>query len=259
VTFPEYGRDAAVDATDLPAYANGMRYVSKGGRERVKFSDPDASWGHRSAVSTRKGGGFFGYRAHLVTCARTGLPMVWRVETAKTHESKVAPRLLEAARSRGFTMETVSMDKGYDYAFMYEACEAIGALPVIPIRETTAVREGAADRPVCEHGAWLYKGTDYQRKGTKWRCPTGRCQPKSTWLPPSRYHPLIPRDTNRYRNLRAGRAAVERCVGRLKNEYGLTPLRVRSQERVALHLDLCTLALLASALARSRTPALLAA
>ena len=42
---PEFGRDLAIDASDLPAYAKGQRYVSKGGRERERFSDPDASWG----------------------------------------------------------------------------------------------------------------------------------------------------------------------------------------------------------------------
>lgn len=35
------------------------------GPERQAYSDPDASWGHRSAVSTRKGGGFYGYRRCL--------------------------------------------------------------------------------------------------------------------------------------------------------------------------------------------------
>jgi hypothetical protein len=30
---PEFGRDLAIDASDLPAYANGQRYVSKGGRD----------------------------------------------------------------------------------------------------------------------------------------------------------------------------------------------------------------------------------
>jgi hypothetical protein len=72
--YPDFGRDVAIDASDLPAFANGQRYVSKGGRERERFSDPDASWGHRSAVSTRKGGGFYGYKLHLAVCTRTGLP-----------------------------------------------------------------------------------------------------------------------------------------------------------------------------------------
>jgi len=37
-----------------------------------------------------------------------------------------------------------------------------------------------------------------------------------------------------------------------KNEYGLTPLRVRGRERVALHADLTMLARLSLALARPR-------
>ena len=58
--LPSYGTDLAIDASDMPAYANGQRYLSKGGKERERYADPDASWGHRSAVSTRKGGGFYG-------------------------------------------------------------------------------------------------------------------------------------------------------------------------------------------------------
>ena len=89
---PEFGRDLAIDASDLPAYANGQRCVSKGGRERERFSDPDASWGHRSAVSTRKGGGFYGYKVHAAVCARTDLPIAWQVETARAHESSFCHR-----------------------------------------------------------------------------------------------------------------------------------------------------------------------
>ncbi len=75
VQLPEYGRDLAIDASDLPAYANGQRYLSKNGPERERFSDPDASWGHRSAISTRKGGGFYGYKLSAAVCARTDLPV----------------------------------------------------------------------------------------------------------------------------------------------------------------------------------------
>jgi hypothetical protein len=76
--YPDFGRDVAIDASDLPAFANGQRYVSQGGKERERFSDPDASWGHRSAVSTRKGGGFYGYKLQLAVCTTTGLPLAWR-------------------------------------------------------------------------------------------------------------------------------------------------------------------------------------
>jgi len=65
-------------------------------------------------------------------------------------------------------------------------------------------------------------------------------------------HPLIPHGTKRWRSLYRGRAAVEREFGRLKNEYGLAPLRVRGLERVALHADLVMLARLSQALSRVR-------
>lgn len=61
------GLDLALDGSDLPAYPNGQRYLSKGGPERKRY-DPDGTWGHRSAISTRKGGGFYGYKVHAAVC-----------------------------------------------------------------------------------------------------------------------------------------------------------------------------------------------
>jgi hypothetical protein len=42
-----------------------------------------------------------------------------------------------------------------------------------------------------------------------------------------RLHPLIPRETPRWRKLYKERAAVEREFGRLKSDWGLLPLHVR--------------------------------
>src|SRR5205807_6693398 len=61
-----------IDASDMPTYANGQRYIYNGGPERQTYSDPDASWGHRSAVSTRKGGGFYGHRIHAAVAMDMG-------------------------------------------------------------------------------------------------------------------------------------------------------------------------------------------
>ena len=249
--LPDFGRDIAVDASDLPAYANGQRFVSNGGRERERFSDSDASWGHRSAVSTRKGGGFYGFKLHAAVCTRTGLPVAWQVETARAHESGIADALLQRVRERVHP-ETVSLDKGYDVAPVYEACERIGALPIIPLRQTPFVKRGDHLAPTCEHGTWTFAGADFKRKAARWRCPTGDCSPKSVWIKTDRLHPLIPRETKRWRDLYRGRAAVEREFGRLKHEYGLAPLRIRGLAKVQLHADLTMLARLSQALARAR-------
>jgi Transposase DDE domain len=100
---------------------------------------------------------------------------------------------------------------------------------------------------------WRFAGSDYKRKASKWRCPTGACKPGSRWIKASRLHTLVPRDSERWRRLYKGRADVEREFGRLKHEWSLLPLRVRGLERVQLHADLTVLAKLASVLPRART------
>jgi IS5 family transposase len=256
--MPEMGRDVAIDASDVSAFANGQRYVSKGGRERERFSDPDASWGHRSAVSTRKGGGFYGYRLHAAVCTQTDLPLAWTVDTAHVHESNFPASLIDTLHARGFASETCALDMGYDNERVYGECEDRDVRPIIPLRETPGVKRGDHLPPSCEHGEWRFAGSDYQRKAAKWRCPTGACQPVSRWIKADRLHPLIPRETLRWRKLYRGRAAVEREFGRLKNEWALLPLRVRGIERVRLHADLTMLAKLSCALARARAAPLAA-
>jgi hypothetical protein len=135
---PLLGWDIAIDASDMPAFANGQRFVSNGGRERSddEFSDPDASWGHRSAVSTRKGGGFYGYRLHMAVCAKTDLPLAWRVATAREHETLSVAPLLDKLHTLGIDPETAALDKGYDNTRVYADCTARGVAPVIPLRKT---------------------------------------------------------------------------------------------------------------------------
>ena len=143
------------------------------------------------------------------------------------------------------------MDKGYDSRAIHDGCEEHDCRPVVAqIRQQKARTHH--DVPTCEHGRWMFAGADFKRKRTKWRCPTSECQPKSVWLKADRRNPLIPRETKRWRELYRGRGAVERTFGRLKNEYGLAPLRVRGLERVALHADLTMLARLSQALSRAR-------
>jgi transposase, IS5 family len=249
---PLLGWDVAIDASDMPAYANGQRYKSKGGEERKKFSDPDATWGHRSAVSTRKGGGFYGYRLHMAVCAKTDLPLAWQVETASMNENPTVAPLLDKLKGLGFNPETCTMDKGYDNGPVYEACEDREIYPVICLKETARVKRGENKPPTCEHGEWRFAGADHKRKATKWRCPTGECDTKSKWVKADRLHTLIPRETLRWKGLYRGRASVERGFGRLKNEWSLTPLRVRRIERVRLHADLTILSQLTSALNQER-------
>ncbi len=250
---PEMGQNVAIDGSSLPAYANGQRFLSKNGPERKTYADPDASWGHRSAISTRKGGGYYGYKVHAAVCTATDLPVAWTTETAKDAETTFAMGLIDFALDRGFRVKNAIMDKGYDNGPIHDGCMDRGICPITPLRKTGRVKAGDANAPTCEHGAWTFAGTDYKRQATKWRCPTGECQPKSTWTKADRLHPLIPRHTARSKALYKSRGGVEREFGRLKHEWALLPLRVRGLERVRLHADLTILAQLGCALAKART------
>lgn len=246
---PNMGRDVAVDASDLPAYSNGHR--TRNGVPHTP-SDPDASWGHRSAVSTRGAGGFYGFKIDAAVDVATGLPIAWDVRTAKHAEQNFALSLIRKARERGFNISTAIMDKGYDSNTIHGWCMEWGIAPVIPVKETGPVQRGAAEPPHCAHGEWTFAGADYKRKATKWRCPTGECEAKSMWVKADRLHPLIPRESKRYRELYRSRGAVEREFGRLKHEWSLLPLRVRGVDRVRQHADLTILAKLGCRLAQDR-------
>ena len=250
--LPEFGEHVAIDGSDLPAYANGQRFVYNHGPERKRFSDPDATWGHRSAISTRKGGGFYGFKLHAAVCTRTGLPVVWETHTARDAEVPVVPALLDKLAGYGMEPTVCIADRGYDVAPFYEACESRDIRPVVPLRETPFVKAGKAAAPLCEHGTWTFAGSDAKRGAAKYRCPSGECSPASVWIKADRLHTLIPRETRRWKDLYRSRGGVEREFGRLKHEWAMLPLRVRRIDRVALHVDLTILARLASALVSAR-------
>jgi hypothetical protein len=188
---PDFGRDVAIDASDIPAWGNGHRTVNDGGPERERYSDPDASWGHRSAVGTRGAGSYYGFKIDLAVCTVTGLPLAWQMRSARHHESLFVAPLLAAVRARGFRPETCAMDKGYDSVRVHTECEARDVLPVIPL------------------------------KGAKG---------KQTVLPIAtggRLFPRIARHTEQFRKLYSRRALIEKEFAQLKREHGLAALRVR--------------------------------
>ncbi len=141
----------------------------------------------------------------MAVCAQTDLPLAWRVETARSNESTFALPLLDVAREQGFSAATCAMDKGYDLTTIYDGCEERDCRPIIPLRKTTAVVRGDHKPPTCEHGDWRFAGADVRRGAAKWRCPTGGCKPASVWVKADRLHPLIPRDSLRFRKLYKGR------------------------------------------------------
>ena len=189
-------------------------------------------------------------------CARTDLPIAWTVRTARTHESSVVSDLLTTIKTRGFVPETAALDKGYDVKPVYDACEQ---------SSWVAADHPAPSRPLPSSSGAQHLSPDVRAWHLDVRRSRLPAQADEMALPyrrmlaqeplaegQSRLHPLVPRETPRWRSLYRARAAVEREFGRLKHDYGLAPLRARGIERVALHADLVMLARLSQALARAR-------
>jgi hypothetical protein len=143
---PEIGSVIAIDGSDMPAWANGHRYLYKNGPERERFADPDAGWGHRSAISTRKGGAYYGYKLHMAICAETELPLAWTVRAANEPEQAEVAGLLDALIAHGFAPGVAVMDKGYDGQPMHSECESRDIRPVIALKETPASRSARTSR-----------------------------------------------------------------------------------------------------------------
>ena len=167
-------------------------------------------------MGTRAAGGFYGFKLQMACCTRTGLPLAWRVESARHHESKFVAPLLDALHARGYRSETCAMDKGYDAVRVYAECEQRGVEPIIPLKGAKA------NQPALPLGLG------------------------------GRLFPRIPRHTAEWKALYGRRRAVESVFADLKTSYGLAPLRVRGLDRVRLHADLTVLARLALALSRAR-------
>jgi DDE family transposase len=113
----------------------------------------------------------------MAACLRTGLPLAWRVETARSNESQFPLSLIDKLHSHGLAVETCAMDKGYDLGPIYDGCEARDVRPIIPLRQTTAVARGDAEPPRCEHGEWRLERVQLHARLTvvaKLSCALGR-------------------------------------------------------------------------------------
>lgn len=216
--IPEYGVDVAVDGSDMPAYANGQKYIYKGGPLREKFSD-----------------------THAKDCE---LPEV--------------PILLDIAKRRGVVPATAALDKNLR---RQEYLRRVGRPQDSPGHRLDRHGDGEARRaqaPDVRARDVDVRGRRRQARRERNGLPREGVRAALPVAPVLAVAPPIPHGTERHKALYRGRTAVEREFGRLKNDGGLTPLRVRGLDRVSLHADLTILTILASALARARAVALAA-
>ncbi len=254
-----FGHIVAIDATDIEAHAN---------RFRVPITDPDALWGMRHTGDWEKMEAYLGFKFHLMVDAERQIPIEWKLTPANANDGRQALPLFKAAkRGRKWLKPKLGlMDRGYDHVNICRDLEDKHKChPIIPMRDARRDKTGLLDakgRPHCEKGAWIWKGTDYKNRRTKWVCPYeqdkrvhrgvgcgGPGKGRRCWLSwkqDPRKHKLIPQGTKKFGRLSAKRSAVEREFSLLKDSFLLDNHRVRGLERVTVHVNLCLLVRLAA-------------
>ncbi len=212
-------------------------YRSFGGQRVLRGLTLQVAQGEIMVVIGRSGGGKSVLLKHLLGLLR---PDSGRVVVNGTDITHLRGPALDRIRER--------------YGVVFQGGALFDSMSVFdnvafPLREKTRKRDDHLP-PICEHGERKFGGAESDRKTAKWLCPVGACKPIRRKA--SRLHPLIPYGSTRWKKRFASRSAVERAFSRLQNFHSLDELRVRGLDRVALHGDLCLLAMLAQALARAR-------
>lgn len=149
-----------------------------------------------------------GYGVHLTVDTTSELPLAAIVEPANVNEKKVAPTLLHKTVKHVHKVKSVVADSQYSSEAFRENIRALGGEPAIPYPKN-------------------------QMKGK----PVLRVDRTFRSHGPSRQRRLYRR-----------RSAVERTISRLKTHFGLSQLRTRGLRNVMVHVFLCLVAMLVTAL-----------
>lgn len=268
--IPSFGKTIAIDGTKIYAWTNQYK----------RASDPDARLGVKGK---RRQDIWFGYLAHVISCATWAIPLTIIVTPANVHESPVMlPLLRQAAEKlKNFEPEFILADSAYDSHENYEAIvEEFRAIPIIDlnIRHTQKGRArnilGLFDYWYDERGTiycnanipMVYYGYDGKQKRLKYRCPLacnrqgclmmGRCSSSSyghvikvKLADDYRRFVQIPRHTKGWKELYNKRVNIEHTFAMSKGFRALERPHVRGMDNVRLHCELCVIAMQAWALA----------
>ncbi len=177
VFLPDFGKEVAVDATTIAAYANPNRNA-----------DPDASWTKKhSARDPGKEEWAYGYKAHVIADANHDLPISMIVTTAKQNDSPILKPLIEEAEAehgwfRIGPGSAVMADRGYDSKRNNEFIHGKGGAPVIHKRKpnnASGLHDGIYTTdgvPTCLGKQVMeYIQTDPTTGHHLYRCPAGGC------------------------------------------------------------------------------------
>ena len=261
----------AIDATDLTSYE---RAKPKSKVDKNNSSTPD--WGAKfDSHGNMKA--WFGWKLHLVVDSESEIPLDFKLSPANEADGDYAlplvDELYQTCQNNDYDLpENWLMDSGYDRTNIYEEIHhEYDGQAFIPVNKRNAKTPPAGfhdfkGTPKCSAGyKMVYWGCE--KNFNKFRCPhvLGRvdCPHGSNWCSDSnygyvkktriknnpRYISTPHRGSRNWIKTYNKRTSVERCFGRLKDNFNLNNIKVMGAEKVKTHILINLIAMIASKLA----------
>ena len=256
----------AIDSTKVEAYEKAVP------NKKIIQDGKSANWGIKSDTNGNPIK-WFGYKLHIVTDVKSGLPIALKVTPASNTDASVVEELLElTAENTHSRIYYYLMDSGYDqhrvYALIRDKYQA-QAITALNNRSAKQPKAGLDwdGTPICSAGYRMVYWGSYNGEN-KFRCPhiLGKCDCPfgSAWCSESNYGMVVKtkikddprlfctphRGTAKWQKLYNLRTYSERCFSRFKENLGLeTGLTVGKIEKVKTHAYLCAITMIAAVIA----------
>jgi len=269
--LPEFGKDAAGDGKYLDSYAN--REDKGPNPDAGDRAESDAKWGVKEYHYEDKNGKpqvkkeyHFGFKAHIICCAKTELPVGYNVLAANSDEKKAMIELIgKMPPLMTSRMEHLMLDKGYDSTEMIRATKGAGIIPIVDIRNCW--QDGEATRQYKdtdmvydyrgnvfmvddkgERRRMHYEGYDRQKKCLRYSYK-GKMHKIYVSYDERVFLPVA-RDSKKFERLYKSRTSVERLNGRMDRDYMFEDHCIRGLKKMRLMVSLTLLTMNAMALGK---------
>lgn len=270
------------DGTAVPAHASSYGHIPKALKPCDNpsecprhYSDPDADWGYDSSKKSY----YFGRTLYMLCCRnnehKVELPVLLYFTKAKRHDSINFLHAFDdfTHHNNGTMPLNMCLDSAHDNYATYHLLDALNINAFIDINGRSRKSEFYPDdilfdkegHPHCRLGESMIPwGNDSRKRAHKYRCPLkcGKIQscPHEQECSPGncgrtvyisdhkdlRFHPNVPRDSEKYKSIYSERTASERVNNRVLNDYQLQSLRIRGTAHysfwtmligICIHLD----------------------
>lgn len=253
----------AIDSTKVTAYEKAVP------SKKIVKDGNSADWGIKSDTNGNPIK-WFGYKLHIGTDVKSGIPLALKVTPASNTDASVAKELLEQIKENTTSpIYYYLMDSGYDQHDIYSLIKNdYKAQAIIALNKRSAKQPKAGldwdGTPICSAGYRMVYWGSYKSEN-KFRCPhiLGKCDCPfgSAWCSESNYGMVVKtrvkddprffctphRGTKNWQKLYNMRTYAERCFSRFKENLGLeNGLTVRKIKKVEAHAYLCAITMIAA-------------